>query len=263
MSKPQADVWLQADGVRLAQVVGNLLHNAAKFTPRGGAVTLDVARDAAFLRIVVADNGEGIAEGFLSTVFELFSQGDRSLERAGGGLGIGLSLVKGLVELHGGTVLAQSAGAGKGSRFTIELPLAKLEIVVPAPRVAEAIGGNSVRRVLVVEDNIDSADAMAILLRALGHEVAVVNDGREAVALARDFRPDIILLDIGLPGIDGFELARHFRDFAETRAAKVIAVTGYGLASDRARTKASGFDLHLVKPVDPAQLTRILSDARF
>ena len=263
VSKPQADVWLHADGVRLSQVVGNLLHNAAKFTPHGGIVTLEVARDAAFLRIVVADNGEGIAEGFLPTVFELFSQGDRSLERAGGGLGIGLSLVKGLVELHGGTVAAQSAGTGKGSRFTIELPLAKLEIVVPAPRVAEAIGGNSVRRVLVVEDNIDSADAMAILLRELGHEVAVVNDGRAAVDLARAFRPDIILLDIGLPGIDGFELARHFRDFAETRAAKVIAVTGYGQAADRARTKASGFDLHLVKPVDPVQLTRILSDAQF
>ena len=263
MSKPQADVWLHADGVRLAQIVGNLLHNAAKFTPRGGVVTLDVERDAAFLRIVVADNGDGISEGFLPSVFELFSQGDRSLERAGGGLGIGLSLVKGLVELHGGTVSAQSPGAGKGSRFTIELPLAMLEIVVPAPRAPEAPGGNSTRRVLVVEDNIDSAEAMAILLRELGHEVAVVNDGREAVALARAFRPDIILLDIGLPGIDGFELARHFRDFAETRAAKVNAVTGYGQASDRARTKASGFDLHLVKPVDPAQLSRILSDARF
>ena len=257
--KPEADIWLHADGVRLSQVVGNLLHNASKFTPRKGAVTLDVARADGLLRIAVADNGEGIAPEFLPAVFELFSQGDHTLERAGGGLGIGLSLVKGLVELHGGVVSAQSAGSGQGSRFVIDIPLDALEVEPPAPPAAAPATAWGTRRVLVVEDNIDSAEAMSMLLRELGHEVATVNDGREAVETARAFLPEVILLDIGLPGIDGFELARRFRDLPETRAAKVIAVTGYGQASDRARTKASGFDLHLVKPVDPEKLSRALS----
>ncbi len=261
LARPDADIWLNADGVRLSQVVGNLLHNASKFTPRGGAVTLDVARAGGMLRIAVSDTGEGISPQFLPAVFELFSQGDRSLERAGGGLGIGLSLVKGLVELHGGTVTAQSGGAGEGSRFVIELPLAGLEIAEPATPIQPEALLKAARRVLVVEDNMDAAEAMAILLRELGHEVVAVNDGREAVDAARAFRPDIILLDIGLPGIDGFELARRFRELPETRAIKVIAVTGYGQAADRARSKASGFDLHLVKPVDPDKLARALLEA--
>ena len=261
VTKPPLDIWLNADGVRLSQVVGNLLHNASKFTPRAGAVKLEVTRDDTALRIAVVDNGEGISQEFLPAVFELFSQGDRTLERAGGGLGIGLSLVKGLVELHGGKVSAQSGGAGAGSRFVVELPLAGLEIAAPAPDAARASPAHSSQRVLVVEDNMDSAEAMAILLRELGHEVAVVNDGHEAVEIARVFRPRVILLDIGLPGVDGFELARRFRALPETRGAKVIAVTGYGQASDRERTRASGFDLHLVKPVDPDKLSRALLDA--
>ena len=261
VSKPEEEVWLDADGVRLAQVVGNLINNASKFTPRAGVLSLDVTRDADFLRIEVADNGKGISEEFLPAVFELFSQGEISLERAGGGLGIGLSLVKGLVELHGGSVSAHSAGAGKGSSFVIELPLAGLEVAGPAPRVSRPPRAASARRVLVVEDNLDAAEAMSILLREQGHLVTVVNDGREAVDVARAFLPEVILLDLGLPGIDGFELARRFRALPETSAAKVIAVTGYGQASDRVRTKASGFDLHLVKPVDPDKLSRVLSEA--
>ncbi|MEP7069129.1 MAG: ATP-binding protein [Usitatibacter sp.] len=265
MTRPESDIWISADGVRLAQVVGNLLHNAAKFTPRSGVVRLDVARADGTLRIVVADNGEGIAADFLPAVFDLFSQGDHTLERAGGGLGIGLSLVKGLVELHGGRVSAQSGGAGEGSRFIIEIPLAGLEVAAPAPPATAAAApcaASSKRRVLVVEDNPDAAEAMSILLRHLGHEVAMVNDGREALAAARAFRPDVILLDIGLPGIDGYELAGRFRELPETRAAKVIAVTGYGQEADRARTRASGFDLHLVKPVDPEKLLLVLAEER-
>jgi signal transduction histidine kinase len=262
VTKLDADVWLNADGVRLSQVIGNLLHNASKFTPREGRLRLEATRDAQAVRIAVTDNGEGIASEFLPVVFDLFSQSDRTLERTGGGLGIGLSLVKGLVELHGGRVSAESAGAGKGSRFVIELPLATLEAPAPMRRAAPAPAGNTARRVLVVEDNEDAAEAMAILLRELGHEVAVIDNGREAVEAARMFRPDVILLDIGLPGVDGFELARRFRALPETQSAKVIAVTGYGQTADRERSKASGFDLHLVKPVDPAKLTRALEDTR-
>ncbi len=261
LTKPADDAWLNADAVRLSQVVGNLLHNAAKFTPRGGLVTLDVARVDGVLRIVVADNGEGIAPEFLPAVFELFSQGDRTLERARGGLGIGLSLVKGLVELHGGRVSAESGGAGQGSRFVIELPLANLEVAQPLPVAPPKAPNRTGRRVLVVEDNLDAAEAMAMLLHEFGYQTAIVNDGHEAVAAAQLFRPDIILLDIGLPGIDGYELARRFRSIPETSGAKMIAVTGYGQAADRARTKASGFDMHLVKPVDPAKLSRVLAEA--
>ncbi len=264
MSKPDDEVWLDADGMRLSQVVGNLLNNASKFTPRAGVLALDVTRSAETLRIVVADNGKGISQEFLPAVFELFSQGETSLDRASGGLGIGLSLVKGLVELHGGCVSAHSPGegAGKGSSFVIELPLAGLEVGMPGPQASRAHCSTSTRRVLVVEDNLDAAEAMAMLLRELGHEVAVVNDGRQAVEAARVFRPDTILLDLGLPGVDGFELAQRFRTLPETSRARVIAVTGYGQAADRARTKASGFDLHLVKPVDPDNLSRALSEAR-
>ena len=262
MTRPEGDIWIRADGVRLAQVVGNLLHNASKFTPRSGVVRLDVARSDGTLRIVVADNGEGIVADFLPAVFDLFSQGDHTLARSGGGLGIGLSLVKGLVELHGGRVSAQSGGAGEGSRFIIEIPLAGLEVAAPAPPAAASApcAGPAKRRVLVVEDNLDAAEAMSILLRQLGHAVATVNDGREALAAARAFRPDVILLDIGLPGMDGYELARRFRELPETNAAKVIAVTGYGQESDRERTRASGFDMHLVKPVDPEKLSLVLAE---
>ncbi|HEX4782098.1 MAG TPA: response regulator [Usitatibacter sp.] len=254
---PPGDVWLEVDAVRLSQVVSNLLHNAGKFTPRGGRIILEATRGKEGLAIVVTDNGVGIAPEMLPNVFELFSQADRSLERSQGGLGIGLSLARGLVEMHGGVVVAQSAGIGKGSTFTVRLPPSVI-VSAPdtAPREATPRGaGNGARRILVVEDNPDSAESLKLLLRSFGHEVSVVNDGREAVAVARRMRPDVILLDIGLPGMDGFHVAKALRELPETSAARLIAVSGYGQEKDRELSKAAGFDLHLVKPVDPTKLT--------
>jgi signal transduction histidine kinase len=259
ISGPEEDVWLDVDAVRLSQVVGNLLHNAAKFTSRGGRISLEVSLGRGSLEISVADNGMGIAAEVLPSVFDLFSQADRSLERSQGGLGIGLSLVKGLVEMHGGTVSAQSAGAGKGSLFTIRLPLEKLLAIAPAQSVPVRSATAAPRRILVVEDNLDSAEAMLLLLKGVGHEVTVVSDGREAVDVAKRLRPEVILLDIGLPGMDGYELARMLRVMPETRAARLIAVSGYGQQKDRVRSHEAGFDVHLVKPVDPSKLAEAIN----
>jgi two-component system CheB/CheR fusion protein len=260
VSLPDEDLWLDVDAVRMSQVVGNLLHNAAKFTPRGGRVALEALLAGPMLEIRVADNGVGISPELLPTVFDLFSQADRSLERSQGGLGIGLSLVKGLVEMHGGTVSASSAGHAGGSVFTICLPLEKLLAKEPPPQATRPREvSSSPRRILVVEDNVDSAEAMLLLLRGIGHDVTVVSDGREAVDVAKQLQPEIILLDIGLPGMDGYELARRLRDMPETRAARLIAVSGYGQQKDRARSRDAGFDTHLVKPVDPSTLTEAIN----
>ena len=265
VSIPEEDVWLDVDAVRMSQVMGNLLNNAAKFTPRGGAISIEASCCDDGLVIRVTDNGVGIAPDVLPAVFELFAQADRSLERSQGGLGIGLSLVKGLVEMHGGSVQAQSDGLGKGSRFTVRLPRERLASAPSGPQRAPlAVDPNGVlipRRVLVVEDNIDAAESMVMLLRGYGHDVAAVNDGREAVQAALAFRPDVVLLDIGLPGIDGFTLAKALRARPETSAARLIAVSGYGQERDRARSSEAGFDLHLVKPVDPGKLTAAIEAA--
>jgi signal transduction histidine kinase len=253
-------VWLEADAVRLSQVIGNLLHNASKFTPLDGRISLDARRVGDEVRIVVTDDGEGISAEVLPKVFDLFTQGERTLERTQGGLGIGLSLVKGLVTMHGGTVEAESAGPGKGSRFTIRLPMPLVPATQPLPRAARA-SSPMPHRILVVEDNVDSAEAMLLLLRQSGHEVKTVNDGAEAVGIARIFRPDVILLDIGLPGMDGYELAGKLRGMEETRDARMIAVSGYGQQKDRQRSTDAGFDLHLVKPVDPSRLREAIEAA--
>ena len=262
MSIPEPDLWLEVDAVRMSQVIGNLLHNAAKFTRGAGRIAIAARRRQDVLEIEVADEGMGIAPEMLPVVFELFAQGDRTLARSQGGLGIGLSLVKGLVEMHGGTVEAKSPGPGQGSTFTIRLPLATLR-AAPPPAVPGLTGAaaQSLHRVLIVEDNLDSAEAMQMLLSGMGHEVVVANDGRAAPDVARAFQPDVILLDIGLPGIDGYELAKLLRAMPETRAARLIAVSGYGQQKDRARSLSAGFDLHLVKPVDPARLNEAINDS--
>ena len=265
VSLPPEDVWLNVDAVRLSQVLGNLLHNAGKFTPRGGAIAVEAQRSAeGGVSIRVSDNGVGIAPEMVSSVFDLFSQADRSLERSQGGLGIGLSLVKGLVEMHGGSVQVESPGLGNGSVFTIRLPAARIVASGPAANPAvDAVsrGAPAPRRILVVEDNRDAAESMLMLLSGFGHEVSLVNDGREAVDAALAFRPDVILLDIGLPGIDGFSLAKTLRTLPETSAARLIAVSGYGQDRDRVRSAEAGFDLHLVKPVDPSKLTAAIDAA--
>ena len=263
VSLDDGNVWIEVDPVRLSQVIGNLLHNAAKFTPPGGRIRLASRFDTDAWQVVVEDNGAGISAEMLPKVFDLFTQADRSLDRTEGGLGIGLSLVKGLVEMHGGAVRAESAGPGHGSRFTISLPLALRRQPPARPAVgAQAESSAALHRILVVEDNPDAAEAMQMLLERMGHEVRVVTDGRDALEAAVILKPDVILLDIGLPGMDGYELAQRLRATPETSAANIIAVSGYGQEKDRTRSLDMGFDLHLVKPVDPARLTEAIRSAR-
>jgi len=262
LTQPEAKLWIHVDAVRMAQAVGNLLHNAAKFTPKGGRIALEAAREDGDLVIRVEDNGVGITPETLASAFDLFTQADRSLDRSQGGLGIGLSLVKGLVEMHGGTVSAKSAGAGRGSIFTMRLPLAGIERQEPKPVAERPAGSAAARRILVVDDNFDAAETMQLMLEKSGHAVAVVHDGLEALDAARGFRPDVVLLDIGLPGMDGFELAAALRALPETSRAHLIAVSGYGQEKDRARSAKAGIDLHLVKPVDPAKLHDAINGVR-
>ena len=254
---PEEALWFKVDAVRMAQAVGNLLHNAAKFTPPGGRIAIEARVDHGALTIAIEDNGVGITPETLASAFDLFTQGERSLDRSQGGLGIGLSLVKGLVEMHGGTVAAASAGAGKGSRFTITLPMRLRTSPAAAGGDASKVS-RAPRRVLVVEDNADAAESMRMLLEAIGHEVWVVCDGALALEEARRTRPDVILLDIGLPGMDGYQLAAALRAMPETSGAHLIAVSGYGQDKDRMRSREAGFDLHLVKPVDPAKLSEAI-----
>jgi len=258
---PQSPIWLRIDAVRIAQAIGNLLHNAAKFTPPGGRIRLEARRLGDELLVSVEDNGMGLTPDHIASAFDLFTQGERSLDRSQGGLGIGLSLVKGLVEMHGGRVGATSPGPGLGSTFTIRLPLAALEVPAPGPREVPGQAAPGRRRILVVEDNLDAAESMKLLLEQIGHEVTVVTNGAEAVDVALRIRPDVVLLDIGLPGMDGFQLAAALRLRPETQRARLIAVSGYGQEKDRERSSLAGFDLHLVKPVDPARLAEAIGVA--
>jgi PAS domain S-box-containing protein len=259
---PASPVWLDADPTRLAQVVANLLNNAAKYTPEGGHIQLSAAVVAAqggksFVEIRVADNGTGIPQDLLPRMWEMFAQADRTIGRAQGGLGIGLTLVKRLVELHGGTVSAQSGGRDQGSEFTIRLPVADgASASTPRPRVG--IPPTARRRILVVDDNEDGLETLATLLELSGHEVRTAPDGPSALVAATDFRPDIVLMDIGLPGMDGYEVARRLRAIPDFQTTRLIALTGWGQDADREQSRDAGFDLHLVKPVDPTELRRVL-----
>jgi PAS domain S-box-containing protein len=252
-------VWVDADGARIEQIITNLLSNSLKFTQRGGAITVTVCREQADAVLRVADQGEGISAELLPCVFDLFVQGELNLDRRLGGLGVGLSLVRRLVELHGGRVEAASEGPGRGSIFTVRLPL------IDAPQrpreSSEAPAGTLGRRILVVEDNADNREMMRILLETSGHEVHDTGDGLSGVELAVRLEPDTVLIDIGLPGIDGYEVARQIRSKLGGRA-RLIALSGYGQQKDRERAFAAGFDDHLLKPVDPARLVAVLAAAR-
>jgi PAS domain S-box-containing protein len=240
-----------ADTTRLAQVVSNLLNNAAKYTPDGGRIELVARRDGSDVVISVTDSGIGIAADSLPLVFEMFTQVGRNRERSQGGLGIGLALVRRLVELHGGTVTAESAGVGRGSTFTVRLPLAHASAAsAPAPQTHETADGAPVFRVLVVDDNVDAAESLAALLELDGHETRVAHDGDAALEQARAFRPEIVFLDIGMPGKDGYEVARELRRDPANRDTMLVALTGWGAQDDRARTKSAGFDHHLTKPAE-------------
>jgi signal transduction histidine kinase/ActR/RegA family two-component response regulator len=242
-------VVVDGDDVRLTQVVCNLLVNAAKFTLPQQAVRLGLALDGSEAVIEVADEGAGIAGELLPHVFDLFVQGPQSLDRRSGGLGLGLGIVKGLVEMHGGRVAAASDGPGHGSRFTVRLPLAQAGAPEAAAPAAAAAAPQPALRVLVVDDNVDAAQALGELLRAAGHTVREAHDAMQALAVLDEFVPDVALLDIGLPGLSGYDLAAVLRGDPRLAGMALIALTGYGREPDRARAIAGGFDEHLVKPV--------------
>jgi PAS domain S-box-containing protein len=257
-----AAVHVDGDAARLEQVLNNLVDNALKYTPGAGRVTITTERTGETAVLRVRDTGQGIRTDLLARVFDLFVQEPQSLDRSRGGLGLGLALVKRLVELHGGSVAVWSAGPGQGSEFTVRLP------AVAAP-VAEAAGdgagtrpasGRS-RRVLVVEDSADARQSLRLLLELAGHEVEAAADGPTGLARLRTFRPDVALIDLGLPGMDGYAVARAARERPETRAIRLVAVTGYGQAEDRRRALAAGFDLHVTKPVDASMLDEVLGPA--
>jgi CheY-like chemotaxis protein len=251
-------VWLDADATRVEQVLTNLLTNAAKYTEPGGRLRLAAGREGGEAVVRVRDTGIGIAPELLPRVFELFMQAHAGIDRGPGGLGIGLTLVKRLVELHGGTVEAHSEGPGKGSEFTVRLPAAPAPAPAgPGDRAAPS-PPRPPRRVLVVDDNRDAAHSLTMVLELDGHEVRVAHDGGAALELARDYRPEVVLLDIGLPGMDGYEVARRLR--AEgPGGGLLVAMTGYGQEEDRRRTREAGFDVHLVKPVEPQVIRDLLA----
>jgi signal transduction histidine kinase len=250
-------VWVDADPTRLEQIIGNLLGNALKFTAEGGTITVSAAREEDHAVLRVADTGIGMAPELAARVFEPFVQGERPLDRSQGGLGIGLTLVRRLAELHGGSAEAASEGAGRGSVFTVRLPA--IEPPAAARTRTPATTPQRARDVLVVEDNDDARETLLHMLQLEGHRVRVAADGVAALDAVRASPPDIALIDIGLPRMDGYELARHIRAERSDKRPYLIAVTGYGLPEDRQRTREAGFDLHLVKPVDPRTLAAVLA----
>jgi PAS domain S-box-containing protein len=269
VSYPPEPIRLQADPTRLAQVISNLLNNAAKYTESGGHIWLTVSRVEAEAVVRVRDSGIGISADLLQRIFDLFTQADRSLDRSQGGLGIGLTLVKSLVEMHGGSITADSKGPGKGSEFVMRLPVAAVpeharmaESQAPTAASAPAtVNHQRSCRVLVVDDIKDAAESVALLLRLWGHEVRTVADGAAALEAVRGFRPQVVLLDIGLPNMDGYEVARQLREEFGPQEMVLIAVTGYGQSEDRRKSAQVGFNHHLVKPVNPNELQALLACA--
>jgi len=258
---PNQPVVVIGDETRLAQVVGNLVQNAAKFTPSGGRVRLALRTDADHAWIDVVDTGLGIDPAVQDEIFEPFSQGKQSLARTEGGLGLGLALVKGIVDMHGGAVSVHSDGAGQGSRFTVRLPLTAMAAPMADPEPT-ALDGHAVsgRRVLVVDDNQDAAQTLAELVELLGHTVLTAFDGPQALRRADAFDPDIVLCDIGLPGMSGFEVATALRERLGTRV-RLYALSGYARSEDVAKARKAGFDDHLSKPADPQHIARLLGEA--
>lgn len=256
-------VWVRGDRTRLVQVIANLLNNAAKYTPEGGEIALRLDAQAGLARVTVRDNGIGIAEDLLPHVFELFSQGQRSPDRSQGGLGLGLSLVKSLAELHGGSVSAHSEGTDRGSEFTVFLPRLPVSGQARPPDAAQKAPAAGVPakslRILIVDDNADAANSLAMLLQAQGHQVTVEYSARDGFERAQLEAPQVLLLDIGLPDMDGNALARRLRGLPQTARATLVALTGYGQQQDRMQSKSAGFDHHLVKPADSAVLTQLLA----
>jgi signal transduction histidine kinase len=261
VSRPSEPVTVDGDSARLAQVVANLLNNAARYTREGGHVWLTLEPDGASARIRVRDDGVGMTEEVLARAFDLFSQATTTLDRPASGLGVGLTLVRHLVELHGGTVEGRSDGPGRGSEFVVQLPA--LESTRDASsRTTRESGRPEKRRrsVLVVDDNVDAANTLAALLSLQGHDVRVAFDGEQAIEDAKQSRPDVVVLDIGLPGMNGYEVARTMREDPELSGIRLVALTGYGQADDVERARDAGFDRHFVKPLDPRRLGKLIED---
>jgi PAS domain S-box-containing protein len=248
---------VEGDPTRLTQIFANLLNNAAKYTDEGGQIRLEASAEGGLALVRVRDDGVGMSPELIAHAFDLFTQADRSLDRAQGGLGIGLTMVKSLVQMHGGSVEASSEGQGRGSEFIVKLPLSSAwrEAPVAAPASAEAIRA---LRALVVDDNVDAAESLSLVLEMFGHEVTMAHDGPSALEMALATRPDLVLLDIGLPGMDGYEVAERLRQSGLERTV-LVALTGYGREEDMARSREAGFDHHLVKPVDVATLQKVLA----
>jgi two-component system CheB/CheR fusion protein len=260
---PQECIHLTADATRLSQVFLNLLNNAAKYTPPGGKLRISARREGDEVAVSVRDTGVGIPPQMLPRIFDLFTQVDRSPERTQGGLGLGLTLASRLVTMHGGHIEARSEGLGKGSEFIVHLPAPRApaeETQTTSPPTADAFEGRSKRRVLVVDDNVDAAASLNMLLQASGHETRMVHDGLDAVKAADEFRPDVVLLDIGLPRLNGYEAARRIREGQGDRHPIVVALTGWGQDEDKQRAREAGFDMHLTKPVDPMLVMQLVSD---
>jgi signal transduction histidine kinase len=255
---PQQPLWLEADPARLVQMIGNLLSNAAKYSENGSVITLSARSEGSDAVIEVTDTGLGIPERMLGQVFDMFTQVNHTLERAQGGLGIGLALVRQLVEMHGGSVVAASAGAGHGSTFSLKLPMA-----AAAPNTFIGLPGSLTalvpsRRILVVDDNVDAATMLAMMLGLSGHVTRTAFTGEEALEVSAEFQPEIVFVDIGLPGIDGHEVARRFRAMPLLKNAFLIALTGWGGEDDRRRSREAGFDAHLTKPAESAVIDAML-----
>jgi signal transduction histidine kinase/ActR/RegA family two-component response regulator len=257
---PTQPLHVHGDPTRLSQALGNLLHNATKHTPPGGHIALSMKQQGTEVAITVRDEGAGIPPEVMPRIFELFTQADTSLERSHGGLGLGLTIAKQIVELHGGSIDATSEGVGRGSEFTIRLPYEAPRAEPVRPRASRAAVGAAVeRRVLVVDDNHDAADSLAAVLEFEGHEVRTAYGAREALRASRSFRPEVVFLDIGMPEMNGLDVARRLRQQDESRHAHLIAMTGWGQEADRRRAKAAGFDDHLVKPVTPEAVAEVLA----
>jgi signal transduction histidine kinase/DNA-binding response OmpR family regulator len=259
VTPPPRPLWVEGDLVRLAQVLANLLNNAAKYTEPGGRIWLTVGEDDSQAVLRVRDSGMGIPADMLGSIFELFTQVDPSLDRSHGGLGIGLTLAKQLVELHGGRVEAHSEGRNRGSEFLVRLPLTAAPIDCIGQPVDMPAHAAATLRILVVDDNVDSAQSLHLLLGIHGHQTRVAHSGGDALASAADFEPHVVLLDIGLPGMDGYEVARRLRALPGGERMILVATTGYGHSEDRRRSRAATFDCHLVKPIDLDELNSIFS----
>lgn len=262
VNAPDEDVHLDADAIRIGQVIANLLNNASKYTPDGGRITLDAEADNDTVTIKVLDNGIGVDAEDLPHLFEPFYQVNRTVQRSQGGLGIGLTLVRTIVEMHGGTISAHSDGPGKGTQFTMRIPrhvCDETELAAPALDLAKKVSPNA-RRVLVVDDNRDAAESLTMLLRFSGHEVVTAHDGLQAIADAKEFRPELVLMDLGMPGMNGYEAAKALRGEPWGSEMVLVALTGWGQEEDRKRTKEAGFDRHLVKPIEFVEVQRLFGE---